>query len=74
MLIKSFGENSEDWIHYKVQYPNSKTPSTKHDIFVTVGTVLHGPFSYVKHHDEGATLGVSGSEQPCWTLVYEVED
>ena len=74
MLIKSFGENSTDYVVYKVKYPNSKSPNTEYTIYTTVGTTLHGPFSYVKHFQEGASGAAINSGQPCWTLVYEVED
>ena len=71
MLIKSFGENSQDYVVYKVKYPNSKSPDTEYTIDTTVGTTLHGPFSYVKHQDEGSGAIATGID--AYTLVHEVE-
>jgi hypothetical protein len=72
-LIKSMGDLSTNWIEYKLKYPTSDDPTEEHTIRVTCGTTLQGPFSYVKHNDEGLS-GASGSAQDCYSLVYEVED
>jgi hypothetical protein len=73
MLIKAMGDIPTDWVEYDIKYPNSASPDTIYTIRATVGTVLHGPFSYVKHENEGATGGAAGSRL-CYTLIYEVED
>lgn len=71
MFIKSMGDTPAEWIKYQVKYPNSANPDTTHTISVNVGNSLHGPFSYVKHHDEGSGAIATGID--AYTLVHEVE-
>tara|TARA_R110002110_G_scaffold118694_2_gene292810 strand:+ start:581 stop:904 length:324 start_codon:yes stop_codon:yes gene_type:complete len=72
MLIKTFGDDPTTYIHFKVKYPHSLDATAVHDIKVTAGTSLQGPFSHVEHHSDGN--GPVVGSQNCWTLVYEVED
>ncbi len=76
MLIKTMGNLSTDWIEYKLKYPTSDDPTEEHTIRVTVGGALHGPFSSVRHSDEGsnAQAGGTGTGRSAYSLIYEVED
>jgi|3_EtaG_2_1085321.scaffolds.fasta_scaffold00087_48 hypothetical protein len=76
MLIKAMGNVPNDWIEYRVRYPNSVDPTQAYLIRVVVGGTLQGPFSYIKHNDEGdnSEEGGAGTAQDAYTLVYEVED
>jgi hypothetical protein len=70
--LQVHGDDSGDWVELQVKMPNTSNPNEIKTIKVTSGTGVTGPFTYVKHHDEGAS-GASASAQDCWTQVYELE-
>ena len=70
--VKAMGNDATDWIQYQVKMPNSNEPDLVVTINIVVGNSLYGPFSSVKHHDEGAS-GAGGSAQDCYTQVIETE-
>ena len=70
--IKAMGDDTTDWVEYEVKIPNSDNSSLVRTIRTVVGGSLFGPFSYVKHNDEGET-GAGGTAQNCYTQIIETE-
>ena len=76
MLIKSMGADGSNWIEYKVKLQNSANPNQMYTVRTKVGDSLHGPFSYIKHNDEGTEVSgtINATAVDAYSLVYEVED
>ncbi len=72
VYLKAAGGDPSDWIEYEVKYPQSNNPTLLRTIRITVGSSLHGPFSYVKHNVEGET-GAGASGRDCYTQIFETE-
>ena len=70
--IKAMGNDGTDWIEYALILNNAGDTQKSRVIRVVVGNSLYGPFSSVRHNDEGAS-GAGGSAQDCYTQVIETE-
>ena len=70
-FLKAMGNEPDDWVEYELKFSNTASPATLQTIRVLAGSSLYGPFSYVKHNDEGPTGGTG--VQDCYTQIIETE-